>query len=225
MPEPLRRADVACMIDHTLLKPEATAAEVERLCGEAADLAVLAVCVSPSLVPVARDAIGSRPIRLAAVCGFPSGAHQPSVKATEAARSVEQGAQEIDVVVDLALVKAGLWSEVERGLALVRSAVPAPTTLKVILEAAVLTPEELTASCLAAVGAGADFVKTSTGYHPSGGASVEAVRTMREVVGPDIGVKASGGLRTAEDALAMIAAGANRLGCSATAAILAGIPE
>jgi deoxyribose-phosphate aldolase len=224
MTEPLRRADVARMIDHTLLKPEATTVDVERLCAEAAELGVLAVCISPSMVPVAKAALVGRAVRLASVCGFPSGAHQPSVKATEAARSVEQGADEIDVVVDLAHAKAGQWSVVERELALVRAAVPAPTVLKVIVESALLTPEELDACCLASVAAGADFVKTSTGYHPAGGATVDAVRAMRKVVGPDVGVKASGGIRTAEQAVAMIEAGANRIGCSATAAILAGLP-
>jgi deoxyribose-phosphate aldolase len=218
----LDRAAVAAMIDHTLLKPEATAADVERLCADAVDLGVLAVCVSPSLVTVARAALAGTPVRVACVAGFPSGAHLPSIKATEAARAVDQGVDEVDMVIDLGAAKAGQWSEVEREVALVRSAVPAPALLKVIIESAALTPDEIEAACRAASGAGADFVKTSTGFHPAGGATVEAVARMRATVGPALGVKASGGIRTSADALAMIEAGATRIGASASAAILAG---
>jgi deoxyribose-phosphate aldolase len=221
---PLTRAEVAHLIDHTLLKPEASAADVEALCAEAVDLAVLAVCVSPSLVPVARRALDGTGVRLAAVCGFPSGAHQPVVKELEAGVAYEQGADEIDLVIDIGLALVGAWSSIEHEVGLVRSAAPAPALVKVILETAALQPAQVADACRAAVGGGADFVKTSTGFHPSGGATVEAVRLMRETVGPGIGVKASGGIRTAEQALAMVEAGASRLGCSASRAILAGIP-
>lgn len=220
----LDRAGVARLIDHTLLKPEATEADVERLCAEAVDLGVLAVCVSPSMVPVARRALAGRPVLVACVAGFPSGAHHRGVKANEAALAVEEGVDEVDMVVDLGLVKSGRWLDVGKEIALVRTAVPAPKVLKVIIESAVLSVEEIRETCLAAVTAGADFVKTSTGFHPSGGASVEAVRLMRETVGPDVGVKASGGIRTAEAAVAMLEAGANRLGLSSTTAVLAGLP-
>jgi deoxyribose-phosphate aldolase len=219
----LDRQAIAQMIDHTLLKPEATAGDVERLCADAVDLGVLAVCVSPSQVPTARAALVGTPVRLATVAGFPSGAHQPSVKATEAGRAVEQGAVEVDMVIDLGLAKAGRWAELEREVALVRAAVPAPNLLKVIIESAALTDEEIETVCRAAVGAGTDFVKTSTGFHPAGGATVGAVRLMRATVGASVGVKASGGIRTSADAVAMVEAGASRLGTSGSAAILAGL--
>jgi deoxyribose-phosphate aldolase len=221
---PLTRADVAALIDHTLLRPEATVADVEALCAEAVDLGVLAVCVSPSLVPAARRALDGTMVRLAAVAGFPSGAHQPVVKELEAGVAYEQGADEVDVVIDVGLALVGAWSSIEHEVALVRAAAPAPAVLKVILETAVLSPAAIADACRAVVGAGADFVKTSTGFHPAGGATVEAVRLMRQTVGPDVGVKASGGIRTAEQALAMVEAGANRLGCSASRAILEGLP-
>lgn len=219
----LDRATVASMIDHTLLKPEATPADVERLCAEAVELGVVAVCISPSLVTVARGALVSTDVRLACVAGFPSGAHLPSIKATEAARAVDQGVDEVDMVIDLGGVKAGRWAEIEHEVALVRSAVAAPALLKVIIESGALRPDEIEAACRAAVGAGADYVKTSTGFHPTGGATVEAVALMRATVGPVVGVKASGGIRTSADALAMIEAGATRIGASASAAILAGL--
>jgi deoxyribose-phosphate aldolase len=221
---PLTRAEVAALIDHTLLKPEATVADVDALCAEAVDLGVLAVCVSPSLVPAARRALDGTRVRLAAVTGFPSGAHQPVVKELEAGMAYEQGAHEVDMVIDTGLAKVGAWSSIEHEVTLVRSAVPSPALVKVILETAALEPAQIADACRAAVRGGADFVKTSTGFHPAGGATVEAVRLLRETVGPGVGVKASGGIRTAEQALAMIEAGASRLGCSASRAILEVIP-
>ena len=220
---PLRsRADVAGVIDHTLLRPEATATDVQALCREAGALGVLAVCVSPSMLPLAAAWLDDQ-LRTACVIGFPSGAHHAEVKAAEAAQARADGADELDVVMNLGLAKSGQWGAVRAELDAVRAAAPRPALLKVILESAVLTDEEIIAACRAAVEAGADFVKTSTGFHPAGGASVEAVRLMRATVGPDVGVKASGGIRTAGAALAMLAAGASRLGTSATATILAGL--
>jgi deoxyribose-phosphate aldolase len=210
------RASLAALVDHTLLRPEATDADVAQLCAEAVELGVAAVCVSPSRLPLSD--LGA--VAVAAVVGFPSGAHEPAVKAAEAAAAAARGATELDVVVDLGLVTAHRWAEVEADLATVREAVPAPLVLKVIVESAVLADDELVATCRAAVAAGADYVKTSTGFHPAGGATVAAVRRMREVVGPDVGVKASGGIRDAATALAMVEAGATRLGCSGTRAIL-----
>jgi deoxyribose-phosphate aldolase len=217
------RAAIAAMIDHTLLKPEATAAEVQALCREASELGVIAVCVSPSMLPLGEGWLRSGALT-ACVAGFPSGAHHAEVKAAEAAQARANGADEIDMVVNLGLVKAGAWGSVRAEVDAVRAAAPRPATLKVIIESAVLTDEEIVAACRAAVDAGADFVKTSTGFHPAGGATVEAVRLMRETVGPDVGVKASGGVRRADQALAMIAAGASRIGTSSTAAILADLP-
>jgi deoxyribose-phosphate aldolase len=213
------RASLAALVDHTLLRPEATADDVALLCAEAVALGVAAVCVSPSRLPL--PDLGR--VAVAVVVGFPSGAHEGAVKAAEARGAAAAGATELDVVVDLGLVKAHRWSAVEADVAAVRAAVPVPLVLKVIVESGVLTDEELVATCRAAVAAGADYVKTSTGFHPAGGATVAAVRRMREVVGPDVGVKASGGIRDAATALAMVEAGASRLGCSATRAILDGL--
>jgi deoxyribose-phosphate aldolase len=213
------RSALAACIDHTLLRPEATAAEVDALCAEAVELAVAAVCVSPSQLPL-MPALGG--IAVAAVVGFPSGAHQPAVKAHEAEVAVDAGATELDVVVNLGLVKAGEWRAVGHDLGAVRAAAPT-VVLKVIVESALLTDDELGQACLVAEAAGADFVKTSTGFHPAGGATVAAVSRMRAVVGDRLGVKASGGIRDAATALAMLEAGASRLGCSATRAILDGL--
>lgn len=217
----LDRAAVAALIDHTLLKPEATDAQVEALCREANELGVAAVCVSPSMLPLAPSMLAPG-IRVACVAGFPSGAHHAAVKVAEAARAVADGADEVDMVINLAAAMSGQWPIVGAEIAEVRAVVPG--VLKVIIESALLDDDGIVAACSAAVDAGADFVKTSTGFHPAGGASEHAVRLMRATVGADVGVKASGGIRSAEAALAMIDAGANRLGTSASAAILAALP-
>jgi deoxyribose-phosphate aldolase len=215
------RVSLAAMIDHTLLKPEATIAEVLALCEEATDLGVAAVCVSPSHLPIT-DGLGVG-IGIATVIGFPSGAHQPAVKAHEAEVAVDAGATELDMVVNLGLVKAGEWLAVGDDIGAVRASTPGTVLLKVILETATLTDAELVEACRVAEGAGADYVKTSTGFHPAGGASVEAVALMAATVGGRLGVKASGGIRDAATALAMVDAGATRLGCSASRAILDGL--
>jgi deoxyribose-phosphate aldolase len=224
-----RRADVAKIVDHTLLKPEATAADVAALVAEAAELGVYAVCVSPSMVRYAGQArldANAAGLPIAAVAGFPSGKHVSAIKAHEAAQAVEDGAAEIDMVIDVGAALAGDFEAVRLDIATVRDAVP-DATLKVIVESAALLDLQgestLTAACRAAEEAGGDFVKTSTGFHPGGGASVRAVELMAATVGGRLGVKASGGIRTAADALAMIRAGATRLGLSATRAVLAGL--
>ncbi len=216
----MERSAVAACIDHTLLAPTATPAEVAALCSEAVELEVAAVCVSPSQLPLP-SFVGT--IGVATVCGFPSGAHTAEVKAAEAAGSVDLGANEIDMVVNLGLVKTANWTGVEAEIAAVRAAVPTPIVLKLIMESAALTDDEIVACCRAAEAAGADYVKTSTGFHPSGGASIEAVRLMAETVGGRLGVKASGGIRSAEAAVSMIEAGATRLGTSSSRAILDGL--
>lgn len=216
------RPALAALIDHTLLKPEATAEEVVAVCEEATDLGVAAVCVSPSQLPIT-EGLGVG-ISVATVIGFPSGAHQPAVKAHEAEVAVDAGADELDVVANLGLVKAGAWQSVEDDLAAVRSATPDAVLLKVILETAALTDDEIVEACRAAERAGADYVKTSTGFHAAGGATVEAVALMARIVGGRLGVKASGGIRDAATALAMVEAGATRLGCSASRSILDGLP-
>ena len=214
------RASVASRTDHTLLKPEATDEQVAALCAEAEELGVYSVCVSPSRLPL-------RPLHGVVVCtvvGFPSGAHPTSVKAAEAEQAVRDGAREVDMVVDLGRVKAGDWDAVEADVAAVCRASGGDTLVKVILESAALTRSELVEACRASERGGAQYVKTSTGFHPSGGASVEAVRLMAETVGDRLGVKASGGIRDTATALAMLDAGATRLGLSGTRAVLSGLP-
>lgn len=215
------REQVARMVDHTLLKPESTPQQVADLAAAAAELGAYSICVSPNQLPVDVP----EGVLVATVCGFPSGAHHSEVKAAEAARSVRDGADEVDMVVNLRLVMTGDWAGVEADIAAVRAACPAPVVLKVIIESAALTDEQIVACCEAAQRAGADFVKTSTGFHPSGGASVEAVGLMARTVGGRLGVKASGGIRTAAAAVAMIEAGATRLGLSGTAAVLDGLAD
>jgi len=218
------RAQLAALIDHTLLKPEATGADVAALVAEAGELGVHAVCVSPSMVPVAVDAGGG--VRVAAVAGFPSGKHVSAVKAHEAAQALASGADEIDMVIDVGAALAGDVVAVRSDIEAVRTAVPR-AVLKVIVESAVLLSQAdgrtLADVCRAAEDAGADFVKTSTGFHPAGGASVDAVALMAETVGGRLGIKASGGIRTAADAVAMVDAGATRLGLSSTRAVLDGL--
>lgn len=222
MMAPVDRAAVASMIDHTLLAPEATQADIEALCHEAGELGVAAVCVHPRWVAVAHDTLhGTVPV--ASVVGFPSGAHRSDTKGREAALAVDDGASEIDMVVALGSVVADDWDVVGADIADVRAKVPAFVTLKVIVESAALDASHLARVCEVAVDHGADYVKTSTGFHPTGGATIEAVTLMRETVGPSIGVKASGGIRDAATALAMIDAGATRIGASATRAILDGM--
>ena len=215
----ITRAELAAMVDHTLLKPESTAQQVADLAREAADLGAYSICVSPSRLDVELP----EGVKLATVCGFPSGAHPSEVKAVEAADSVAQGADEVDMVINLGLAMDGDWDGVQEDIEAVRAACPEPTVLKVIIESAALDDEQIVAACRAAEAAGADFVKTSTGFHPAVGASVEAVRLMAETVGGRLGVKASGGIRTTEAALAMIDAGATRLGLSGTASVLEGL--
>lgn len=212
------RAEVAHMVDHTLLKPEATAADVGALIDEGASLGVYSVCVSPSMLPVSVP----EGMKVATVVGFPSGAVKSSIKAAEAAQAVADGADEVDMVINLAFVKQHDWAAVESDVKTVRDAIPG-SVLKVIIESAALSDEEITRTSIACKRAGADFVKTSTGFHPAGGASAHAVALMRAAVGPDLGVKASGGIRDAATAQEMIDAGATRLGLSGTRAVLDGL--
>ena len=219
-PQHPTRSQVAAIIDHTLLNPLATPTDIEALVAEAIELGTLSVCVSPNQLPI--DA--PEDLVIATVVGFPSGAHLSEVKAIEAAFAAANGADEVDMVINLGAVKAGDWDAVLLDIASVRLAAPG-VLLKVIIESAALTDDEIVRACEIAEEAGADFVKTSTGFHRAGEASVEAVRLMRATVGDRLGVKASGGIRTAEQALAMIEAGATRLGMSSSRAVLAGIPE
>ena len=210
------REMLARTVDHTLLKPEATGAQVAALAAEAAELGAYSVCVSASRLPVATELV------VCTVVGFPSGAHESEVKAAEAALAVRRGATEIDMVIDLGRALAGDWHAVQAEVEAVKAAC-GDVLLKVIVESAALTPDQLVEACRRAEAGGAQYVKTSTGFHPSGGASVEAVRTMRETVGDRLGVKASGGIRDTTAALAMLEAGASRLGLSGTRAVLDGL--
>lgn len=216
----LTRSQLARYVDHTLLSPTATPTEVAALLAEAQELGTYSICVSPSMLPVTG---GDGSVKTATVCGFPSGKHTPATKAAEAAESVSRGADEVDMVIDLGLAKAGDSEGLVAEIAAVRASVPAPRVLKVIIEAAALSDEEIVLACKAAEAAGADFVKTSTGFHPAGGASVHAIELMARTVGGRLGVKASGGIRTYDAAIALIEAGATRLGLSGTAAVLSGV--
>ncbi|MGN5236081.1 deoxyribose-phosphate aldolase [Rhodococcus sp. SJ-3] len=209
------RSQVASMIDHTLLKPEASTADVQALVDEARDLGVYAVCVSPSMLPVRADGVV-----VATVVGFPSGKHHSLIKGAEARLAVEQGAREVDMVIDVGAAVAGDYNAVLADILTVREAIGFDPVLKVIIESAALSDEAIVEVCRAAEKAGANFVKTSTGFHPAGGASEHAVQLMAETVGGRLGVKASGGIRTAEAAVRMLEAGATRLGLSGSRAVL-----
>ncbi|WP_430333954.1 deoxyribose-phosphate aldolase [Rhodococcus sp. ACT016] len=218
----LSRSRVAAMVDHTLLDPTASDADVRALVDEARELGAYAVCVSPSMLPLRIDPSG--PV-LATVVGFPSGKHHSLVKGAEARLAVEQGAAEVDMVIDIGAAVAGEYNAVLADILTVREAIGPTPVLKVIIESAALSDDAIVETCRAAALAGANFVKTSTGFHPAGGADVAAVRLMAQTVGGRLGVKASGGIRTADDALAMIEAGATRLGLSRTRAVLDGLRD
>ncbi|MGH7631422.1 MAG: deoxyribose-phosphate aldolase [Gemmatimonadales bacterium] len=200
-------------VDYTLLRGDARWPDVARLCDEAMAAEVIAVCVNGAWVRRCVERLGGTAVRVAAVVGFPLGAGTSTAKAAEATMAAADGAVELDMVMALGPAKAGEWAAVADDIAAVVAAARG-ALVKVILETALLGPEEIGLACGAARRGGAGFVKTSTGFHPAGGATVEAVAAMREAVGDRFGVKASGGIRTAESALAMLAAGANRIGAS-----------
>lgn len=215
-------ADLAAHIDHTLLKPEATPAQIDRLCAEAVQHGFAAVCVNPVWVRRAAERVRGTPVRVASVVGFPLGATPREVKAFETRRALRDGAREIDMVIAVGALKGGEWDLVERDVRAVSDACHEVGALaKVILETALLTDEEKVIGCRLAKAAKADYVKTSTGFS-SAGATVFDVALMREAVGGEMGVKAAGGIKSAEDALSMLAAGATRIGASAGVAMVAG---
>ncbi len=209
---------LARFVDHTLLRPDATEAQVRAVAQEGLALGVASVCVNGCWVRLVARILEGSAVRTCAVVGFPLGATASVAKAHEAARAVGDGAQEIDMVQALGHAQAGAWAQVAADMAAVRAAC-GNAALKVILETAILDDEAIVAACFVARDAGADYVKTSTGFHAAGGATEHAVRLMRRTVGAAMGVKASGGIRSAEAAIAMLAAGANRLGMSSTAAL------
>ena len=210
---------IASMIDHTLLKPEATPAQVEKLCAEAAEYHFASVCVNPVYIPLAARLLDGTGVKVCCVVGFPLGAIAPEQKAAEAASCAAMGAEELDMVIHVGAAKAGDWALVQRDIAGVVKAA-AGRTVKVIIETCLLTDEEKVKACEAAKAAGADFVKTSTGFS-TGGATTHDIALMRKTVGPEMGVKASGGIRDYAMAMAMIEAGANRIGASAGIEIVA----
>ena len=207
--------DVASTIDHTLLKPDASRREIEQLCREAADYKFATVCVNPTWVALCAQLLRSSPVQVTSVVGFPLGATTPDVKHYETRRAIFDGAREIDMVINIGALKSGDLRVVERDIEAVTGPChEAGATSKVIIEAALLTDEEKVTACTLAKAAGADFVKTSTGF-ASGGATAADVALMRRVVGDAMGVKAAGGVRDLEGLRAMVAAGATRIGASA----------
>jgi deoxyribose-phosphate aldolase len=223
----MRKAELARLIDHTVLGPDTSPADVERVCQEAIRHGFFSVCVPPTYVALARGLLRETQVKVCTVVGFPHGQHKPEVKAFEAKEALDDGADEVDMVINVAALKAGDYQAVLADIRGVREALskaPRRVVLKVILECALLTDEEKEAGAILVKAAGADFVKTSTGFGP-GGATPEDVALLRRVVGEDFGVKAAGGIRDYATALRMIQAGANRLGASRSLAILEGAPD
>ena len=219
-PAPTATTPLSRTIDHTLLKPEATDAQVERLCNEAVEHDFASVCINPTFVPLATRLLRGSEVAVCTVIGFPLGATTTKVKVFEAHQAAGNGASELDMVIAIGRLKAGDYLAVATDIMQVAEACHAQRAIcKVIIETALLTDVEKIAACLLAVRAGADFVKTSTGFS-GGGATVADIALMRQVVGPDLGVKASGGVRTRQNAEALLAAGATRLGASAGVAIV-----
>ncbi len=213
-------ADIAGLIDHTLLKPEASRADIRKLCYEAVRFSFASVCINPWYVPLAAELVRGSPVKVCTVAGFPLGATLPQVKIYEAEEAIKLGAQEIDMVINIGALKSGQDDVVELDIrGVVEASHRGGAITKVILETALLTLEEKVRACVASKNAGADFVKTSTGFGPAG-ATAEDVALMRAVVGKDVGVKAAGGIRSLEDLKNMVSAGATRIGASASVRIL-----
>lgn len=210
---------IASMIDHTLLKPEATPTQIEKLCAEAKEYHFASVCVNPVYIPLAAKLLHGSDVKVCCVVGFPLGAVSPEQKAAETASSAAMGAEELDMVISIGAAKADNWDLVQRDIEGVVKAAGGKT-VKVIIETCLLTDEEKVKACLAAKAAGAHFVKTSTGFS-TGGATAADIALMRKTVGSEMGVKASGGIRDYKTAMAMIEAGASRIGASAGIAIVA----
>jgi deoxyribose-phosphate aldolase len=217
---PVETPVLARMIDHTLLRPDATIAEIERLCAEALQYCFATVCVNPTHVPRCASLLRNSVVKVCAPIGFPLGATSTAAKVAEAIHAIQEGATEVDMVMNIGVLKSGDHDVVLLDIAAVHEAARERGALtKVIIETGLLTDEEKVAACLLSADAGVEFVKTSTGFS-KGGATAADIALMRRVVGPAMGVKASGGIRTREDALLMIANGATRIGASAGIAIL-----
>lgn len=219
----MKKHDIARMIDHTLLAPNASSEDIRRLCREAAENDFASVCIQPCYVPLAAECLKGSRAKVCTVIGFPLGVNCTEIKAAEAAKAVADGADEVDMVLNRSLVADGRWAEVQKDIEAVVAAAKG-RLVKVILEATELQPDVLAEAAKTAVAAGADFVKTSTGF-VGGGARVEDIRIMKEAVGDRAQIKASGGIHSYDEAMAMIAAGATRIGASAGLAILAGAED
>ncbi len=210
------------MIDHTLLKPEATRQEIEKLCSEAMQYQFASVCVNPTFVKLCAQLLRNSDVKVCTVIGFPLGATTSAAKAFETEQVIKDGAREVDMVINVGMLKSGEYEYVEQDiLAVVSTAHRSRVLTKVIIETGLLTDEEKVKACALVKHAGADFVKTSTGF-ASKGATVSDVALMRKIVGPEVGIKASGGVRSRKQALALIASGANRIGASASVKIVTG---
>lgn len=212
--------DIAKIIDHTALKPDTTEAQIRKLCTEAREYGFASVCVNPTWVELCAELVTGTEVKVCTVIGFPLGANLSKIKAFEAELAVAQGAHEVDMVINIGALKSGNLELVEQDIREVRERVP-EAVLKVIIETSLLTDAEKVTACELAQKANADFVKTSTGFS-GGGATVADVVLMRKTVGPNMGIKASGGIRELADAQKMVEAGATRLGCSAGVAIISG---
>jgi deoxyribose-phosphate aldolase len=223
-PLKMSASEMSQRIDHTLLKPEAIESAFDLLCSEALQYGFKAVCVNSARVAYVSEKIAGSAVAVCAVVGFPLGASHPAAKAFEAAKTIEDGASELDMVLNVGALKEGDLKTVEADIQAVRQAAAGPIVLKVIIETCLLTGPEKEMACEIARNVGADFVKTSTGFS-SGGATVEDVALMRRIVGPEMGVKASGGIKDWETAAAMIAAGADRLGTSSGVVIVESAPD
>ncbi|MCY7815270.1 deoxyribose-phosphate aldolase [Bacillus haynesii] len=213
---------IAQMIDHTLLKPDTVKSEIEALCKEARVYGFASVCVNPCWVKLCAELLKDSEVKVCTVIGFPLGAASPETKAFETKQAIADGAGEVDMVINIGALKDRDTGTVEHDIRAVTDAAAGKALVKVIIETSLLTDEEKRLACELAVKAGADFVKTSTGFSGDG-ATVQDIKLMREAVGPDIGVKASGGVRDKESALAMIEAGATRIGASAGVSIVKGL--
>ncbi|KOP83499.1 deoxyribose-phosphate aldolase [Cytobacillus solani] len=214
--------NVAKMIDHTLLKADATKEQIEKICAEAKEYNFASVCVNPAWVKRSAELLNGTDVKVCTVIGFPLGASTPETKAFETKNAIENGATEVDMVINIGALKGGDDELVESDIRAVVDAAKGKALTKVIIETCLLSEDEKVRACELSVKAGADFVKTSTGFS-TGGATAEDIALMRKTVGPTIGVKASGGVRSAEDAQEMIKAGATRIGASSGAAIVNGL--
>ncbi|HFI0463674.1 TPA: deoxyribose-phosphate aldolase [Streptococcus suis] len=212
---------LASYIDHTALKADTTKDMIDTLCAEAKEHGFFSVCVNPVWVKYAADALAGSKVKVCTVIGFPLGANTPATKAFEAQDALANGAHEVDMVINIGAAKKGDWQTVEEDIKAVVEAVAGKALVKVIIETSLLTDDEKVRACVIARDAGADFVKTSTGFS-TGGATIADIKLMRDSVGPDMGVKASGGVSTREDAEDLIKAGASRIGASKSVAIVTG---